>query len=257
MQNLIKSRVADESQPISAICHALLAQIKALPVKDEFRSGRLNELAEDLIYYTDVSERIYRRPEVELLDELERTIFTLKSFGHIELEGPKRMTIDLLRDCFIGCMVQNGLYEYISHKLRTCASSLPSTAKLLGYALKPSTSSKRGSTFYPAMVQLLINTSRDDRSSLWSKMELPSLWANFLIPIPVTWGQISEDAKLAQLEIIKMLLNIGADPNQRHNGDILWIKTLEEVCRTRLDRKEDIEMIDRYRYVFTSSDVDP
>ena len=258
MQNIIKSRVATDFQPVSAICQAILAQIKALPMKGRFQSRHLNELAEDLIYYTQVSERNYQRPEVETLDEFERTMFILKLLCHIEGASEsleKKTTIELLQHCFIGCMVQNGLCEYVSHKLHTCVS-LPSIKTLLGFALRSSVSLKHGSAFYPSMVRLLIDMLREDRSSLWSKIELSSLWTDLLISIPAIWKRISKDAKLAQLQIIQMLLDIGADPNQKHNGNILWTKTLEELRCAAADRKEDIEMIGKYQNIFLSYDMD-
>ncbi|KAF2795864.1 hypothetical protein K505DRAFT_373641 [Melanomma pulvis-pyrius CBS 109.77] len=265
IQNLVKSRIPNDFQPLAVVCRAILAQIKTLPVEKKFYARHFKELVDDLIYYTQVSDSHSYRPELETLDELERTLCILDSMWQIRgasaslNEDP---TIKDLQKSFFEYMVRNGLCGYMSQKLAMSKRSLPPITKLLASALKPSMSLKYGRMYYPSMVQLLIDSSKEDRTSAWCRIELPPLWIDFLVSIPVFWNQISTDAKLNQVQIIQMLLDVGADPNQRQGEGFVWAETLGKLRRATEDGKanpgktEEMEIIESYKKMFLAYDVD-
>lgn len=112
------------------------------------------------------------------------------------------------------------------------------------------------------MIQILIDSSKNERTHVWSRVEFPALWIEFLSSIPAVWRQVSTNAKAAQLQIIQMLLHIGADPNQKHRGIVLWAKTLEELRHAAKESKmiqgvtEETEMIEMYKDIFLACSVD-
>ncbi|USP82832.1 hypothetical protein yc1106_10106 [Curvularia clavata] len=264
IQNMIKIRIDCNFQPLSAVCRAILGQIKALPMKDIGYIRRFIGLVEDLIYYARAIETHFQKPEVETLDELERTLFMLNSIWQMEgvvVSFDKNSPVNDIQQSFYECMVRNGLCGYITRKLALGKRALPSITRLLASALNPSLLSNKW-TYYPSMVQLLIHSSKNERTHAWRTVELPALWIDFLNSIPAIWKQTSKDGKSDQLRIIQMLLEIGADPSQQHSRVVLWVKILEELRRGLEERRNDVdmteemEMIEKYEKIFLACDAD-
>jgi hypothetical protein len=89
--------------------------------------------------------------------------------------------------------------------------SQPSAKKLLAAALLPR-EDIGGRRHYPPMLSLLIRTFEEQRTKEWTRIELPPLWTEYLASLPDNWRLSTRAGKEAQLQMIHMLLEIGADP---------------------------------------------
>ena len=254
MHSMIQSKIANGFQFSSVLFRATLAQLKALPIRDKMYCKQFKELVDDLVHYAHISDVNFQKPELETLDELERTLCALDPLWQIEgvLESLDKAT-RALQKSFFEYVVQNGLCGYISRKIAMGRRLLPNKQILLASALKLSSPSIYGQTYYPSMVKIILDFSNNDVR--WSKVELPSLWTDFLNSVPILWNKISQDAKLSQLQIVQILLDFGANPNQSHCGEIVWEKVLDKVQsivegNDRELRIKEMEILGRYRALF-------
>ncbi|CAN9080965.1 unnamed protein product [Alternaria alternata] len=235
IRKMIDQRILCDFQPLSAICRAMLAQIKALPMsvsnRCEIERRSVLRLTEDLFSYARVSDEEFQRPETRLLDELERTLLALSPVWQIDgklmtLFGTNRSVDEA--NSFFECVVRNGLCGYVSRKLRSSSEkrSQPSAKKLLAAALLPR-EDIGGRRHYPPMLSLLIRTFEEQRTKEWTRIELPPLWTEYLASLPDNWRLSTRAGKEAQLQMIHMLLEIGADPKEQRDGRVVWESTLE------------------------------
>lgn len=81
---MIKTRVTGNFRPLSAVCRAILAQIKALPIINVFYSRCFIGLVENRSYYARASDAYFERPEVEILDEPKHTPYIINPVWQIE-----------------------------------------------------------------------------------------------------------------------------------------------------------------------------
>jgi hypothetical protein len=273
IQNMIKKRVPIDFQPPSTICQAYLAQVKALltssPNRCDWDIYHVMRITAQMIDYARTSDQKFQRPETRTLNELERTIFFLwpvwggllrTSIGHPD--GVDENTF------FLELTVAGRLHEYVSHRLRS-SSTLDSRLtlnKLLAVALVPAVHREMDFRISSSMVRLLIDVFEEQRTDEWTKVELPALWAKFLgyvvwnqaVWIQTMWIQeVSEFSGQREelLKTIRILLDIGANPEEKYKKSVAWRHTLRKLQSSKHNTKEELEFIEQYRNIFLACDV--
>ncbi|RYN19215.1 hypothetical protein AA0119_g12859 [Alternaria tenuissima] len=269
IRKMIDQRILCDFQPLSAICRAMLAQIKALPMSVsnhcEIERSSVLRLIEELFSYARASDEEFQRPETRSLDELERTLLALSPVWQtdgklVTLFGNYRSVNEA--NSFFESVVRNGLCGYVSRKLRSSSEkrSRPSVKKLLTAALLPR-EDIGGRRHYPPMLSLLMRTFEEQRTKEWTRIELPPLWTEYLASLPDNWRLSTRAEKEAQLQMIHMLLEIGADPKEQRDGRVVWESTLEQLEsavrkeQVQLSKIEELELIERYKNMFLACDL--
>ncbi|EUC51097.1 hypothetical protein COCMIDRAFT_21484 [Bipolaris oryzae ATCC 44560] len=278
IQKMLRQNRKSDIQPLSMICQALLAEVKAIPTGRDFGYLRyahlIRQAADNILYYARVSDEEFRNPEVQTLDELERTLLVLSS-NH-EIEGAILPLSDVRGlgfryGSFYELVVQAGLSSYVCYKLRSSSGkrSQPSLKQLLAVAVIPLLS-EEGTVHFPSMFRLLTDALEEQRTEDWTAVALPSLWVQFLANIPYNLEMLSKGQTEAVLQIIYMFLDIGADPNEQSvawestlqdpdgqcEGHAAWESTLQELKdqvgegRFRVSGNEVMEFIEKYRNIF-------
>jgi len=262
-QSMLQARLPDGFRPTTAIAQALLAQIKTFPVTSSRKSYFqfiLGDLCETLMLHLRESESRYLTPEITVLDELERTLFTL-SFTLPNLQ------LGINIPYCVRLVIYYGLSGYIYHRFKYRRSSLPPIEVLLDYSVNPievllnyyvdgnrSDELIRGPVMlHIPTLKILLDLSKMERDHGWTCCELPLIWRKFLGSLPEEWQHLPFQNQHDRVQVIQMLLEIGADPNEKlHGGLLLWHEVVEKLTNLTTSRPETSLLIDEISNTFLS-----
>ena len=232
VQRFITSRIPETFEYCDLLCHALLAQIKVAPIEmHQFtRHGELLDLVDDLTHFAHQAETQTARPNVELLDELSKTIRVQRASLHIrESEGfdienfVLCPTMKKLCQSSLGFAVQQDLQMYVTHKLDEalqCGSLAWESDGLILDALSSSKRSEHGANW--TMLRLLV-----DRGVRLNWPLLSSGTTDYIIgPMSQKWAYLENDTRVNNLEVINTLLEARARLDSSQPGDLSWVQII-------------------------------
>lgn len=219
-----------------------------------------------ILSHARVSDERFQAPEVQTLDELERTLLALSSAQEIEKVPTQSAGIRALGfnyDSFLELAVEAALRNYVCCKLRLSSEkgSQPSLKKLLPVAMNMDWSAKSAARS-ESMVRLLVNELEAQRTEEWTIVEVPSLWIFFLRTLPEEYGIFEQWDLGAYLQTIQMFLDMGANSKEQHDGCVAWESTLQKLedqfkqGRFQVSRNEAMDFIEKYRIIFLAHDVE-
>lgn len=208
-QRRLNSRLQKPFDPVMFICHGLLSQIKGAAGAanlwpDTTPGNELFAMLNYISYYVGVLEQRTGEPQLELLDELERTIgVQVDKIGFL-LNG----------DSFLGVMARKKMYLYVESKLPRGLDS--HGVPLLECALWPDGDSSDRQPL-PKMVSLML--AHGAKPSATGGDGAESIWYGYLYGIYELHRQsqspMSQAAREAHTTIIVSLLKHGADTRLR------------------------------------------
>lgn len=204
-QKLLNQRLKKPFDAAEFICHGFLTQIKGADLflgSWSAPSRRCRQLLDDIIFYaTDLEERT-GKPQIQLLDELQRVMTQQTDGNNFLLEG----------DSFMGIMVRKQLYLYVETKLPQALDS--HGVPLLACALWPGKESGYKPPS-PKMVSLLLRHGA--KSAGDGSRKGTSIWEDYLCWLYKrdTSRVLIQQAREGHIAIIQSLLQYGADPRIR------------------------------------------
>ena len=226
VQRFITSRVPETFNYCTLLCHALLAQIKAIPIEmNHFtRSGELSDLVDDLVHFARQAETQTARPNVELLDQLSNTIRGQRDSLQIQRSDRSgTLTVKKLCQSFLGFAVQQDLQLYVTHKLDEALqgnSPAGETNDLISDALLSTKRSDNGVNW--TMLRLLVV-----RGARWDWPLLKSGTMDYVIDIMFQkWAYLKNDTRVNNLEIMTTLLKARAKSSSSQPGDLGWVQII-------------------------------
>ncbi|KAM3541022.1 hypothetical protein ARSEF1564_006062 [Beauveria bassiana] len=210
-QRRLHRRLQKPFDPVEFTCHGLLSQVKGAAASDDgfwSNDGPRKEhweLLETMCHYVGVLEQRTGKPQLELLDELERVIAQQVGTRDFVISG----------ESFLGVMVRKNLYLYVEAKL---PQGLPRHGvPLLECALWPEGHFQDGQPL-PRMVSLLLDHAGARPADMGGD-GAKSIWYGYLYGLyklrQQSGSPLSQAAREAHAAVMASLLRHGADTRVR------------------------------------------
>jgi len=265
IQDTLSQMVSPTFRLGSVLCRAFLAQIKSLPVNEEhlLAAPPIIDLVRDMIYYAREAETQDEIPQTEQLDEL-ASVFSsyTRTFSRVSrvvqlsdssAEDGQRLIKELI-SWPLGFAAQCGLHLYVAQKLdelpgiyREQYQRKEGDLPLLAKALHPCPLLRHTSIVNPHMVRVLLDRGAKEHLSYETTTTLAAsqhnkpdlnmkstvtatIWAEFLHSVSDGWVSSTPASKAAHLESINILLDAGANSNERISGRMLWADLLMTIA---------------------------
>lgn len=204
MQSMLDTNLRPDFEPLVLLCKAYLAQLNAIDYSQLTpRHGFLcNELLENMVFYARAIELRFRSSPSKLLDEAEALVTRQKSFFNNGF-GDFKLGSKL---GFLSFLIKRELYLYTTEVLRRRPQLTPQDrSALLEKALDLSETKYFEATYDPRMISILLEHSRASPQKAWH--DLHSLHK---LPTQSDYDNIE-----TRLQVVKLLLRHGADPQHR------------------------------------------
>ena len=200
MQKLLEERLDPAFNAKAALCNAFLAQLKAVPPVDIFKSKStpLDDILEDLLNYAKELEVEADEPQIKLLDEAERVVCTTSSIWKWKRK----------KTAFLGLAVQRDLQLYVKHRLMMHPQLIRGHGRpLLDHALMPSPPKHGLRSLSPQMVNILLNSGAMPNQ----KYKDSTVWGRFILTLKRNEAPSADEITL---DVLSSLLTKGADLNK-------------------------------------------
>ncbi|KAL7932938.1 hypothetical protein V8C35DRAFT_281267 [Trichoderma chlorosporum] len=245
MSDFLTANAGGHGGPSTLVFKSFVPLIKSIPWEeiDVSDGGSLSRMPGDAIHYALKAELESGEPQVELLDDLHRTLrFYATTTGK---------PIPWYRNChapsadgtgyppcqtFLEFAIQNGLCLYVRHQLRRDYQPVHAQQPLLHCAIAHSPDYTIEEPDLTPMVRLLL----EEIQSIPSELLDGEAWASFImafVKILTDEDNFFPIAHMAQhrLGIIELLLAHGADPNVRWTDSVpVWHHLLIAMACPRL-----------------------
>lgn len=251
--------------PMTSLCHGLLAVVKIIPTFPDKRN-----FIHELLDYARLSELESAVTQTEVIDELERSLCLTHSRTCGFKLGQKRRSLKLNRELMrysdscsiLELCVQHGLSIYVKHRLELDASLVSSQEwhqHLLSHALLPTNPAIRYHRSNPTtMTRLLLEhgadpNARDSGSTIWcrfvrdmikspSKSKLEVMYLLLSKGADPSEGNVlfetltispKSSAKSYQVHMLDKLLECGANPNAKFDKSTVWKRYLKYLLHSK------------------------